>query len=265
MSIGGRISEGDRPSGPREAPGKVLVFSRAWLFYFMLMLTLIGGILVYAAAGPFYLLGRVYPPAHGVAGKILCFAVYLLLRVEPWLNADIAIAPCPGNLLVSNHRSHLDAFFLLSRIPNIRMVCRESLFRIPFLGLMMRAMRQIPVREKDTASYFQAMEQVRKALLAKESVHIFAEMTRCSPGTVGTARFHLAPFNVAFQEKLPVVPLVFKGTDRAWPKGVFGVSFRAPVRAVTLEALHPEAFASAAELAAETRKRIERFLAERNA
>lgn len=248
------MADGDREETPHTA---VPVYSRGWLIYFLAMIVLVGSTLGYTVSGPFYVLGLVSRRAHDTAGRLLRFAIGTLMRLEPWLAADVDLAPHPGALAVSNHRSHLDAFLLLSRIPNVRMVCKKSLFRLPFLGMMMRAMRQIPIRRGDVASYLDAMERVREGVRRGDSVHVFPEMTRCERGDVGTGSFHLAPFNVAFQEKAPVVPIVFLGTDEVWPKGVFGIAFRKPVRVETLEPIDPRAFPSASALAAEVRRRID--------
>ena len=94
------------------------------------------------------------------------------------------------------------------------------------------------------------MEKVREGIRAGDSVHVFPEMTRCPLGWQGTQKFHLAPFHIAFQEKAPVTPIVFRGTDAVWPKGKLAFSFRQPVSIQTLEPLDPCCFGSAEALAA---------------
>jgi hypothetical protein len=56
------------------------------------------------------------------------------------------------------------------------------------------------------------------------------------------------------------VPIVFQGTDGVWPKGVYGLSFRRPVRVEALPALEARAFASPRQLMAEARGRIDAAL-----
>lgn len=182
--------------------------------------------------------------------------------VEPWLRADTNVPMHPKGITVSNHRSHLDAFILLSRIPGVRLVCKDSLLRVPFLGLMMRLGRHIPIRGGSTESYFQAMEKVREGIRQGDFVHVFPEMTRCPLGWQGTLKFHLAPFHIAFQERIPVTPIVFRGTDTVWPKGKTAISFRQPVSIRTLEPIDPGLFPSAEALSDEARRRINECLAE---
>jgi 1-acyl-sn-glycerol-3-phosphate acyltransferase len=228
----------------------------AWLVYFLIMIALVGGVFAYLLATPLLYLGRWYRPAREGGEIILQKGISLLMRLEPWLNAETDLRPHPGALCVSNHRSHLDSFLLLSRIPGVRILAKDTLFRIPFLGFMMRGMRQIPVRRGDIGSYWQAMETIRIALRENESVHVFPEMTRCEPGAPGIGPFQLAPFHVAFQEKRPVVPIVFRGTDDVWPKGQAAIRFRRRVTARTLPELNPADFDSAESLAKAARAQI---------
>jgi 1-acyl-sn-glycerol-3-phosphate acyltransferase len=238
-------------------PGK---YYKLWLIYFCLMIALIGGTAGYFIGAPLCLLGNLFPPARKGGHWVWQRCIQFLMAVEPWLNADIELnLPSPA-LSVSNHRSHLDAFLLLSRVRGVRMLCKHSLFYVPFLSLMMRVLRQIPVHRKNISSYWQAMETIRLGLQAHDAIHVFPEMTRCEPGFQGTQEFQLAPFHVAFQEKIPVVPIGFWGTDRAWPKGKTGLAFRQPVVVRSLEPLDPNQFESAAALAQEARLRIEAFL-----
>lgn len=237
-------------------------FYLGWFLYFMLMIAIVGTAFAYVLSMPFFLMGLVWRPAHRLGGRILRVGIAILMGVEPWLRAETNVPEHPKGITVSNHRSHLDAFILLSRIPGVRLVCKDSLLRVPFLGLMIRLGRHIPIRSGSAQSYYQAMEKVREGIRAGDAVHVFPEMTRCPPGWQGTMKFHLAPFHVAFQEKIPVTPIVFRGTDAAWPKGRMALSFRQPVSIQTLEPIDPSRFPSAEALSDEARRRINDCLAE---
>jgi 1-acyl-sn-glycerol-3-phosphate acyltransferase len=188
------------------------------------------------------------------------------MKLQPWFNAEVALDAVASKsdharLLVSNHRSHLDAFILLSRVPGVRIFAKSALFNVPFLGLMMRASRQIPVKRGRIEAFWKAIETVRTRLQNGETVHVFPEMTRCAPGTNGTLEFSTAPFLTAMQTGTPVTPIVFKGTDGVWPKGAWGLAYRQPVTARALEALDPSAFESADALKHEAQRRIAAELA----
>jgi 1-acyl-sn-glycerol-3-phosphate acyltransferase len=236
------------------------------LAYFLLSIAVFGGIVGYLVAAPLWLLGFVFPPARRLGGWIFTNGVTLLMDVQPWLLLDDKFAlPERGErnfITISNHRSHLDMFLLLARIPNIRVVAKSTLFKVPLLAPMMRLMRMIPVERGRLESYWDAMNQCRDAALQGEAVHIFPEMTRCERGARGTNEFHLAPFRVAKQAELPLVPIVFVGTDEVWPRGAAGLTFRRPVTIKSLEPLDPKEFPSAEALREEARHRINRCLAE---
>lgn len=240
-------------------------YSSLWLLYFLLTIGLIGLFFAYLFATPLFLLGRVFPSLKAVGDRTLGCGIFLLMNVQPWMRADIdltALQATSGEarLLVSNHRSHLDAFLLLSRVPGVRILAKSSLFSIPFLGLMMRLTEQIPVKRGRMDAFFAAMDAVRDRLRERQTVHIFPEMTRCAPGFQGTLNFSSAPFAVALEARVPVIPIVFRDTDQAWPKGTFGLSFRQPIAMRALTAIDSREFSSAADLRNEVQRRIDEAL-----
>jgi len=246
------------------------VYSRLLIGYFLLSIALIGGVFAYAIAIPLCLLGRYSEKLWRLGGRSLQRGVQCLLRVQPWYRADVRVElpardPQTGMhcLTVSNHRSHLDMFILLTAIPNIRVISKRALFRVPFLGVMMWVMKNIPITRGEPQSYWEAMETAAQALRDGDTVHVFPEMTRCEPGDPGTGDFHLAPFKLSLQTGVPLVPIVFVGTDRTWPKGTFGLAFRQPIEVKSLAPLSPKDFPSADALRAETKSRIEAYLLRR--
>jgi len=238
----------------------------AWLLYFALSIALIGGVLAYGLVIPLYLLGYFYAPAVRTADRVMRDGIWLLMSVQPWFRGEIdprlsELSPAArGCLLVSNHRSNLDVFILLSRIQGIRVLAKNSLFFIPFLGLMMRLSKQIPVRRGSTHSFLDAMDTACARIAGGDVVHVFPEMTRCERGFKGTLHFSLAPFRMAKRAEIPVIPIVFEGTDEVWPKSSLGLRFRKPVKVRALPALDPRDFSSSQDLMLEARRRIEQAL-----
>lgn len=252
---------------------KVKPFAVFWLIYFVFSISWVGGFVGYATSAPIYLLALVVPDPwktrlRRLADHWMVIGIGFLMKIQPWFRPEILIHPEAyailksdrGCLLISNHRSHLDAFILLSRIQGVRILAKHVLFSVPFLGMMMRLTRQIPVRRGQVSGFIAAMDQVRSRLKKKEKVNIFPEMTRCPPGFVGTQSFLLAPFHVAVQEKTEIIPVVFQGTDDSWPKGFPGIRFRRPVRVQFLAPLFPENFSSASEMMLETKKQMNQAL-----
>jgi len=234
-----------------------------WLLYFTLSIGVIGGILAYGVVIPLYLLGYLWPAATELADQVMCQGIRLLMSIQPWFRGEIDLdLPQNGKgcLLVSNHRSHLDAFILLSRIQGIRILAKDSLFGVPFLGPMMRFSKQIPVQRGNIQSFLEAIDQVEARISQGDVVHVFPEMTRCEQGFEGTQSFSIAPFRAAMKSGFPVVPIVIQGTDEAWPKSAWGLRFRQLVRVRSLKALDPKEFASSDELMREARHQIQQAL-----
>ena len=109
-------------------------------------------------------------------------------------------------------------------------------------------------------SYLGAMEVARQGIKAGDWVHFFPENTRCEPGLRGTQKFNLGPFQLAIQENVPIVPLVFIDTDRSWPKGKAGIAFREPIVVKSLPEINPKDFATAVDLMRETKRQIDAVL-----
>lgn len=241
-------------------PKRVKILAKLWLLYFLITIALIGFSVSVMFYFPIIWLSRFFPAIKGKHDRNLQLGIWLLMHVQPWFKARVRIElPQTENgiLLVSNHRSHLDVFVLLSRIPGIRVLAKSSLFKIPFLGTFMRASRQIRVERGRLDAWVGAMREVGERLKAGERVHVFPEMTRCNPGLPGIQNFTSGPFLVAIQEDVSVVPIVFKNTDGVWPKGDAGLTFRAPVEVSTLEPLRARDFSTADALKSEVARRIE--------
>lgn len=246
-------------------PNTVKILARFWIAYFIMTIALIGVVWSALIFFPLQFLSLIIPPLKGLHDKLLQKGIRFLLWVQPWLRArveiDVPQASAKGVMLVSNHRSHLDVFILLSRIPGIRILAKSTLFRIPFLSLYMKGTRQIRVERGRLEAWIKAMDEVGRRLREGERVHIFPEMTRCKPGHQGLLPFTAGPFLVAMQEDVWVVPVVFRNTDGAWPKGFLGILPGAAIEAKTLAPLRAKEFQSADALKQEVHRRIEQALA----
>lgn len=238
-----------------------LSFASFVCFILLVAITGLGvGVLLSA---PLFILGRVWTKFYAIGAYLLQNTIRWLIvapifRTKSTLNFSI---PC---LTMSNHRSTLDTFILLSHIPGLRLIAKESLFKVPCLSFVMKAMGQIKVKKQDMDSYFKAMEQAGIALKQGASVHIFPEMTRCSEGFVGTQRFHLAPFRMAMELKTKIIPLVFFNTDKAWPRGFFKMNRKVVVKVKALDAVLATDFADSASLLQEVERRINMALKSEN-
>lgn len=216
---------------------------------------------------PLILAGRFWRPLELFAGRYGCRAIRFMFDLNIWLRKDVRLdipyAVGRSNvptLFIANHRSHLDVFFLISRIPNLRIVAKQMLFLIPFLGPMMFVMRQIPFRRGHFSSYWRALSAVKAGLKKGDPVLMFAEGKRCSEGHRGTQAFQIAPFKLAFELGINITPIVFIGTDHVWPKGSLGIDPHHLVRVRTLPVIKSRQYAHAEALMQDVKRRMDAYL-----
>lgn len=242
------------------------LLSRLALVYFIMTIALVGVLTAYLVALPLYLLSRLFRGPERLGDLVMQKAVALLLKLQPWFDGTVQMsfprqARGQGLLIVSNHRSTLDVFILLSRVQGVRILAKRALMWVPFLNIMMWAMRQIPVSRGSAVAFLAAMDEVRLRLRSGETVHVFPEMTRCPVGFEGVQNFSVAPFLAAQRENVQIIPVVFKGTDLVWPKGASGLFSGHPITARTLDPVDPGAFQNADQLRTEVHARIRAALA----
>jgi 1-acyl-sn-glycerol-3-phosphate acyltransferase len=119
-----------------------------------------------------------------------------------------------GAVIAINHTSYLD--FTFAGLPAdiagrrlVRFMAKESVFRHPIAGPLMRGMKHIPVNRESGSEAFR--EAVR-ALQSGELVGVFPEATmsrsfeikECKSGTV----------RMALTAKVPIIPMVVFGGQR---------------------------------------------------
>lgn len=114
-------------------------------------------------------------------------------------------------VVMSNHQSFYDIPVLYSVLGgNLRMVAKKELFRVPIFS---RAMREAGFIEIDRGNRERAMRSIAKAketLASGVNVWIAPEGTRSQTGAL--APFKKGGFYLAFESKLPVLPVAVDGT-----------------------------------------------------
>jgi 1-acyl-sn-glycerol-3-phosphate acyltransferase len=241
-----------------------------WFAYLVTSSLGLGFAMGITAYWPPLLISLGFPRFRRYSDAVLQTVIAALLDLQPWLSFDYqafdrALSELnrdrkTGVLLVSNHRSHLDTFLLLSRVRGIRVLAKRGLFFVPFLGFIMWTSRQIPVRRKNLKAFVSAMDTIADRLRAGEIVHVFPEMTRSPPEFRGVAPFNAAPFLVAMKVGVPIFPIAVRGTGETWPKGSFSLKPGTTVRLLPLASIPATRFsdfAGAKELAEFCRLEIE--------
>lgn len=161
-------------------------------------------------------------PTMRARGRMMRGYGWLATQLTPiWRFAVSGRAPEPiareGYVVVSNHESTADPF-LLTHLPfDLRFIAKESLFRLPLIGWLMRMGGDIPLRRGDGESVRQMLSECRATLAGGLSVMIFPEGTRSADGSL--LPFKDGAFQLAIETGRPVLPLALAGTRDCRPKG----------------------------------------------
>lgn len=141
-----------------------------------------------------------------------------------------------GGLLLGNHQSFLDP--LLVGLPLARPVsylARDTLFKVPLLGPIMRITHVMPLKRDGGSS-----AAIRETLLRMEQgylIGMFPEGTRSADGKLGRLKPGFAA--LVRRTDLPVFPVGIAGANRALGRGSWFLKPR-PVCVVYGEPLTPD-------------------------
>lgn len=149
------------------------------------------------------------------------------------------IPPTGGALLLANHASFLDP--LLVGLPlqrPISFLARDTLFKIPLIGLILRITHVVPLNREggSAAAIRETVHRVEEGYL----VGIFPEGTRSADGRIGRLKPGFAA--ILRRTELPVLPVGIAGTHRALGRGSWFLK-PAPVCVVYGPPLSPETLA----------------------
>jgi 1-acyl-sn-glycerol-3-phosphate acyltransferase len=122
-----------------------------------------------------------------------------------------------GCVVVANHQSILD-ILLLSRMPReMKWMAKEVLFRVPWIGWMLRMSGDIALRRGERESGLEALGRAREHLARGVPVMVFAEGTRSKDGRL--LPFKSGAFRLAIEAGVPILPVAVNGTGEGMPKG----------------------------------------------
>jgi 1-acyl-sn-glycerol-3-phosphate acyltransferase len=124
----------------------------------------------------------------------------------------------PGRsyVLAANHQSIYDIPIAFTALPlQLRIVAKDSLGRIPFLGWHLRRTGHLLVDRRNPGAG--VLKRMGQLVRAARSLIVFPEGTRSVDGTVG--RFKGGTFLLAIDAGLPVVPISIAGSRFVMKKG----------------------------------------------
>lgn len=191
----------------------------AWAWTETVLLVILGTpcvFLVYCVTAPF-------DKGRYAAGRLFRLIGVTSVKLNPlWrfeTSGDFIRDPRRPYVAVSNHESYAD-IFLISHLPwEMKWLSKETMFKIPCMGWMMRMAGDIEIRRGERTSTIQAMNEARDRLRHRVSVMIFPEGTRSRDGEL--LPFKDGAFRLALEAGVPILPIVVAGTRSCMAKGTF--------------------------------------------
>lgn len=130
-------------------------------------------------------------------------------------------------VFVANHLSLLDILVMFRLFRHFKWVSKIENFRLPFIGWNMSLNRYIRLRRGNRSSVVQMLRECEQALAQGNSVMMFPEGTRSACGKLRP--FKAGAFEIALKSKVPIHPIVLRGTSDALPKRGFILQGRHPI------------------------------------
>lgn len=134
-------------------------------------------------------------------------------------------------ILAPNHHSEIDpllvgiATWYLGRAP--RFMAKESLFRVPVLGWLLRATGQIPVTRDPRKGNKAALAAARHLVETGSGVIVYPEGTLTREPELWAMRGKNGAIRLALAEDIPVYPVAHWGAQEVLPRyGRFRLTFR---------------------------------------
>lgn len=160
-------------------------------------------------------------PGRYTVGRWFRRAAMVVVALNPlwkFRTTGVRIAdPRRPYVAVANHESFAD-IFLISHLPwEMKWLSKEAIFKIPFMGWMMRMAGDIAVRRGDVRSRMQALDDCRDRLRKGVSVMIMPEGTRSATGELQP--FRDGAFRLAVELGCPILPIAVAGTRNCIAKG----------------------------------------------
>ncbi|MES2176594.1 MAG: lysophospholipid acyltransferase family protein [Gemmatimonadota bacterium] len=164
-----------------------------------------------------------FDPGRYRAGRAFRHLAMAQVTLNPMWHFDVD-GEAPANprlpyIAVSNHESYAD-IFLISHFPwEMKWLSKDTMFKIPVMGWMMRMANDIPIVRGKRESVVSAMRGCRDRLSKKVSVMIFPEGTRAP--TEELLPFKDGAFKLAIEAGVPILPIAVAGTRNCMAKGSF--------------------------------------------
>jgi len=156
-----------------------------------------------------------------IAGLVFRFGARLLVALNPfWRVRTVGHLPERGShpfVAVANHESLADIILIGSLPWDMKWLSKASIFRVPFLGQMMRMAGDVGVERGSARSRGASYGALLSWINRGASIMIFPEGTRSR--TTEMLPFRNGAFRLAIETGAPILPLAVHGTRTAIRKG----------------------------------------------
>ncbi len=122
-------------------------------------------------------------------------------------------------IFVSNHQSLLDIMMGFAINFHFKWVSKKEVFKLPFIGWNMFLNHYIGIKRGDKRGIKKMMNECTKHLQNKNSIYMFPEGTRSTTDEIG--KFRNGAFTLAKENKVDIVPIKIKNTDKIYDKNGF--------------------------------------------
>jgi 1-acyl-sn-glycerol-3-phosphate acyltransferase len=113
-------------------------------------------------------------------------------------------------IITPNHTSFADAIYMALLPIHTKWITKAGIFRVPFIGIIMRLAGHISTLRGDSESGLRSIESSRDWLLKGVSILIFPEGTRSRDGQLG--RFKSGAARLAIATQRPLLPVSLQGS-----------------------------------------------------
>jgi 1-acyl-sn-glycerol-3-phosphate acyltransferase len=144
-------------------------------------------------------------------------------------------------VVMSNHQSHYDIpvlYYVLG--PNMRMVAKIELFRLPIFGPAIREAGFIAVDRSNRERAIASLAEAKRTLASGTNVWIAPEGTRSRTGELGS--FKKGGFMLALDTQWPILPVSIDGTRHILPAHGVRATPGATVRVTLHPPIDPKAY-----------------------
>ncbi len=132
-------------------------------------------------------------------------------------------------VFVANHQSNTDVWLVYGYLPVIfKWIMKYELKKVPFIGWGCVAAGHIFINRKNPILAKKSLDEAEKTLRNGVSVVVFPEGTRSADGQVG--KFKRGAYMLAFDLKLPIIPLTLNGCHEVWQRGSLWINFGKTVK-----------------------------------